>query len=89
MKYLVALALALGVVALAGIDAQAAVRCGPNAVITTIPTARNGPSVKAAGITIPRNNTRGTIGTARSGLSVNRIPPPLAAPWSAVNLGSH
>ena len=30
MKYLVALALALGVVALAGIDAQAAVRCGPN-----------------------------------------------------------
>ena len=30
MKYLVALALALGVLALAGIDAQAAVRCGPN-----------------------------------------------------------
>ena len=30
MKYLAALALALGVLALAGVDAQAAARCGPN-----------------------------------------------------------
>jgi hypothetical protein len=47
---------------------------GRTAVITTTPTARNGPSVKAAGITLPRNTTD-TIGIARSGLSVNRIPP--------------
>ena len=46
---------------------------GRTAVITTIPTARNGPSVKAADITIPRNTT-GSISIARSGLSVNRGP---------------
>jgi hypothetical protein len=36
MKYLVALALALGVVALAGIDAQAAVRCGPERLLSLL-----------------------------------------------------
>jgi WD domain, G-beta repeat len=47
---------------------------GRTGVVTSIRTAGSGLSVKAAGITLPRDTTD-TIGIARSGLSVNRIPP--------------
>ena len=88
MKYLVALALALGVLALAGIDAQAAVRCGPNGCYHYYPHRSQWPVGQGGGY----YNTaqyHSTISIVRSGLSVNRIRPPMAAPWSAVNLGSH
>ena len=72
-QYLVALALAFGAMAVTSIDVHAATVCGPNGC-RHVYTHRGGPSVKAAGITLPPNTTD-TIGIARSGLSVNRIRP--------------